>query len=423
MLRRAFRDVEHGFYIDVGAQREESDSVTKAFSLAGWRGINIEPHPGYFEELVRGRPHDINLDVAIGEREGSLTISFIDDTGLSTADSKIARQHAAAGYAIRAQEVSMLTLNTVWQRHVAVGQPVHFLKVDVEGLEQAVLAGNNWKNNRPWIVLVEATLPNSQVENHESWEPILLEAGYMFVYADGLNRFYVADEHAERSESFKYPPNVFDGFITLALQRCIEDVKTLRRSIAEIESSRADAAVAMAKAGERERALGERLTAEAAGHLLAMSALSDAQARASALSQEKHALEQGLRESYRRIELAEEALANAHRATARAEEALANAHGVTARAEEALAQALGRESELLARLEAAGKSWFDLSRWFRDFVPGKVVYKHARRAAKAAWWAVTPWRIPARLRFIRARKLSVPSETPKAKTTVPQQHE
>src|SRR6187551_1221858 len=89
MLRRALRDVEHGFYIDVGAQREESDSVTKAFSLAGWRGINIEPHPGYFEELVHGRPHDINLDVAIGEQEGTLTISFIDDTGLSTADSKI----------------------------------------------------------------------------------------------------------------------------------------------------------------------------------------------------------------------------------------------------------------------------------------------------------------------------------------------
>ena len=29
-----------------------------------------------------------------------------------------------------------------------------------------------------------------------------------------------------------------------------------------------------------------------------------------------------------------------------------------------------------------------------------------RRALKAAWWAVTPWRIPARLRFIRERNAS-----------------
>lgn len=402
MLRRALRDVERGFYIDVGAQREEPDSVTKAFSLAGWRGINIEPHPDYFEELVLGRPDDINLDVAIGEREGLLTISFIDDTGLSTADSGIASQHAAAGYAIRTQEVSMLTLDTVWQRHVPNGQPVHFLKVDVEGLERAVLAGNDWKNNRPWIVLVEATLPNSQVENHASWEPILLEAGYVFVYADGLNRFYVAPEHAERSASFKYPPNVFDGFVTLPLQRSIEDVKTLRRSIVEIEASRAEASVAMARAGERERALGERLAAEAAAHMAALSALSETQASASALLQEKLALDRGLGESHRRIEVAEEALARSH---------------------EALALAHGRESELLERLEAAGKSWFDLSRWFRNFAVGNVLYKHARRVAKAAWWAVTPWRIPARLRFIRARKLSALNEAPKANMTVPQQHE
>jgi FkbM family methyltransferase len=380
MLRRALRDVERGFYIDVGAQREELDSVTKAFSLAGWRGINIEPHPGYFEELVRGRPHDINLDVAIGEREGSLTVSFIDNTGLSTADGEIARQHAAAGYAIRTQEVAMLTLATIWQRHVPAGQPVHFLKVDVEGLEKAVLAGNDWKRNRPWIVLVEATLPNSQVENHASWESIMLEAGYAFVYADGLNRFYVAPEHVERGASFKYPPNVFDGFITLSQQRSIEDVKTLRQTVVEIETSRVHAA-------QREQALGERLAVEADNHLKTASALA-------AMQEEKLALDRGLWESHRRIERAEEALAQAH----------------------------GRESELRDRLEAAGKTWYDLSRWFRDFVPAQVLRRQARRLVKAAWWAVTPWRIPDRLRVIRARKLpAVHPATEDGPTTPPQQ--
>ena len=81
-------------------------------------------------------------------------------------------------------------------------------------MEEAVLRGNDWTRYRPWIVLVEATLPMTQVESYASWEPILMNAGYQFVYADGLNRFYVTNEHEELKESFKYPPNVFDGFMS-----------------------------------------------------------------------------------------------------------------------------------------------------------------------------------------------------------------
>ena len=227
MLRRALRRVEQGFYIDVGAQSPESDSVTRAFSLDGWRGINIEPHPFYFEQLVRLRPNDINLNIALGEYPGSLTMKLIEGTGLSTADDEIAARHAAAGYALKAHEVRMLTLEQVWQRHVPDGQAVHFLKVDVEGFEQFVLAGNDWQRHRPWIVLVEAVFPNSQIESHEEWEPVLTSADYQYVYADGLNRFYVAKERAELAAAFKYPPNVFDGFIMGSSERVQQDCSRL----------------------------------------------------------------------------------------------------------------------------------------------------------------------------------------------------
>ena len=40
-----------------------------------------------------------------------------------------------------------------------------------------------------------------------------MSADYQFVYYDGLNRFYVADEHIDLQESFAIPPNVFDYFI------------------------------------------------------------------------------------------------------------------------------------------------------------------------------------------------------------------
>src|SRR5262249_55301667 len=84
MLWRALKHVDKGFYIDVGAAAPRDDSVTCAFSERGWRGINIEPNPYLFAELVNERPRDINLSVAVGDRAGTLQMSIIPGTGLST---------------------------------------------------------------------------------------------------------------------------------------------------------------------------------------------------------------------------------------------------------------------------------------------------------------------------------------------------
>ena len=182
------------------------DSVTRAFSERGWRGINVEPSPHYFTQLVERRPADINLNVAVGNRRGAVTMNFIPDSGLSTASEAIARRHTAAGWSMTSADVSLTTLNCIWNDHVPSSQGVHFLKVDVEGFEKAVLEGNDWTRNRPWILVIEATLPMSQIECHAEWEGLLLDAAYTHVYSDGLNRYYLAQEHADLSTAFKYPP-------------------------------------------------------------------------------------------------------------------------------------------------------------------------------------------------------------------------
>ena len=212
MLWRALKHVEQGFYIDIGAAWPNVDSVTKAFYERGWHGINVEPNLELYAQLSQYRPRDINLKLAVGEREGTLTLNLFADTGLSTLDDDIADKHQAVGWSANRQEVEVATLAAIWETHVPSGQAVHFLKVDVEGFEEAVLRGNDWKTNRPWVVVVEATQPLSQVECHQTWEPILLDAGYQIAYADGLNRFYVAQEHAELLPAFNYPPNFFDDF-------------------------------------------------------------------------------------------------------------------------------------------------------------------------------------------------------------------
>lgn len=254
MLWRALKYVGVGFYIDVGAWSPNIDSVTRAFYEAGWHGVNVEPNPEFYEQLERDRPRDINLRVAVGDHEGSVTINFVSNPGLSTANDAFAEQHAKDGWAVRREEVRLTTLAAIWGKHITPGQEVHFLKIDVEGLEEAVVRGNDWGKNRPWVLLIEATLPMSQVESFDGWEPVLLANRYAFAYADGLNRYYVADEHADLMAAFKYPPNVFDDFL-LATQ--LE--ARLWADEAHASAERAHAFAAQADIRAEQAALSQRL--------------------------------------------------------------------------------------------------------------------------------------------------------------------
>src|SRR5262249_55702398 len=93
---------------------------------------------------------------------------------------------------------------------------------------------------RPWIILVEATLPNSQEESYYDWEPLLLNAGYEYAYFDGLNRYYVSGEHENLKAAFKAPPNVFDDFVIS------KQIESERR--AEARAQKAEARAAQAEA-------------------------------------------------------------------------------------------------------------------------------------------------------------------------------
>mgnify|MGYP006076878915 CR=1 FL=1 len=251
MLWRALGDcVESGFYIDLGAWDPNADSVTKAFYERGWRGINVEPNRDFFARLLTHRVRDLNLCVAVTDHLGSTEMNFLSNSGLSTLDDEIATKHGDDGSEIRRKLVSLTTLAKIWSDHVPAGQDVHFLKIDIEGSEAAALRGNNWELARPWIVVVESTLPGSQVDSFEAWEDILLEANYLFAYADGLNRFYLAGERRQLLSRLRHPPNVFDGFVSF-LQSHAEvraEHAAVRAELAEVRAELAEVRAELAEA-------------------------------------------------------------------------------------------------------------------------------------------------------------------------------
>jgi hypothetical protein len=75
------------------------------------------------------------------------------------------------------------------------------LKVDVEGHEYEVLAGNDWSRFRPEVICIEA--------DHiiKDWRPLLRKNGYKLVFFDGLNEYY-ADSKTDRAKKFNFIKHV-----------------------------------------------------------------------------------------------------------------------------------------------------------------------------------------------------------------------
>lgn len=236
MLWRALKHIKKGFYIDVGAQDPVNDSVSKAFYERGWRGIHIEPVPEYAALLRKDRPDETVLEIALADVDGEIELNVIPNTGLSNIIDASA-QYSQIAPDIHSQRIKVMVL-TLKSALASLGKKdVHWLKIDVEGLEERVLKGWDSQILRPWIIVVEATIPNSPEINYVSWDPILIAANYQFVYFDGLNRFYVAKEHLELVAAFNCPPNCFDDFeLTTNSQFC----RSFSAMLQESEADRAE---------------------------------------------------------------------------------------------------------------------------------------------------------------------------------------
>ncbi|WP_323140219.1 FkbM family methyltransferase [Massilia phyllosphaerae] len=248
LLWRAIGDVDpaSGFYIDVGASDPVEHSVTKAFYDAGWRGINIEPLPAHAAAFAEQRPRDLNLAIAAGSAEGSLTLYDVPAVrGWASPDPAVAAMHRAAGHAVAELTVPVRPLAAVCAEHVR--GPIHFLKIDVEGFEGEVLRGMDFGRWRPWVLVIEATLPNSRATCHQGWEHLVTGHGYRFAWFDGLNRYYVAPEHAALLRHFGVQPNVFDDYISYHLERAWEATRRSQQAL-QASDARLDEALRRADA-------------------------------------------------------------------------------------------------------------------------------------------------------------------------------
>lgn len=160
------KDIEKGYFVDVGASNGVSASNTLIFEKLGWGGVAIEPHSKTFKHLDANR-QCVTLNYAVWS-ENLDAVEFHE---------KIPGGWSRVGKGEKSRTVNISypnarTLDTIL-REVNAPQPIHLLSIDVEGTEQHILDGFSLNKYTPRIVIIEDFSHNGQFDNYFSdYKPV-----------------------------------------------------------------------------------------------------------------------------------------------------------------------------------------------------------------------------------------------------------
>jgi FkbM family methyltransferase len=220
ILSYVFQGADKGFYVDVGAHHPHNGSATKYFHDKGWSGMNFEPQVEFYNQFLTYRPKDININKAVSS-SNSTVILYIPDTikGWAGIDPRI-EQRAKSISATTKIEIQAITLTEAFKSHNI--SDIDFIKIDVEGHEDKVLEGLDFKTFRPKVFIIESSSPTNAF-GYLNFEPIMLNNGYKLGMDDELNRYYYRQESPEFAAKFR------------EIRRCVIMSKLLRDKFCQNE--------------------------------------------------------------------------------------------------------------------------------------------------------------------------------------------
>lgn len=227
IIWNALRDVKNGFYVDIGANDPIKFSVTKNFYEKGWNGINIEPLPTCYNELVNDRTRDININCAVSNQSGMIEYyETFPDNMFSTFDKSIIPEYIKQGMAFTTRTVQVNTLNQILDLYKNKFTEIHFLKIDVEGFEEQVIQGFDLCKYRPWIIIIEVSISKDFTYLNK-----VVSSDYVLAFSDDQNYYYLAKEHIDLLTRFN------EDITSKYSIYIVRDMNAYRQEISNIHNS------------------------------------------------------------------------------------------------------------------------------------------------------------------------------------------
>ena len=154
IINNIFRDIDNGFYVDVGCQHPIKNNNTYLLHKKGWKGINIDLDHDNIDLFKTARPKDININIAISDKLKDVELFFFHKKSpINTIDKKTSEFQNAKVSQIKKIKANSLT--NILDNSIYKNNKIDLLTIDVEGHELNVLNGLNFKIYSPKVIIVE----------------------------------------------------------------------------------------------------------------------------------------------------------------------------------------------------------------------------------------------------------------------------
>lgn len=195
ILASLLRNVEHGIYIDAGANHPIRINNTFGFYQKGWTGLAIDGNGAFAGLWADLRPNDIFVHGLLSDAVKEVDFLIFPDDANSSMDAATSERYAAryepgAARVKRMQTSVLADLRKTW---LPEGE-IHLLSVDVEGEDLNVLIGADLTVMRPGVIVVET-------KNCSLYKPLdnclvkyLTDLGYRLIAKTPLDAFFVLPE-------------------------------------------------------------------------------------------------------------------------------------------------------------------------------------------------------------------------------------
>jgi FkbM family methyltransferase len=184
------RGIPKPSYLDIGAHHPFRLSNTAIFYASGSRGVNVEPNPDLIQHFYQLRPDDINLQIAISDRDGSIDLHIpYDSAALATV---LPDQLPADTQEASVVSVPCMTLSSLIEQRLQ-GHVPDFLSLDVEGHDLMILQQLSSLAAHPKVICVETVSYSASGHGVKLDEIISFLTGIGYrVYADTqINTIFV----------------------------------------------------------------------------------------------------------------------------------------------------------------------------------------------------------------------------------------
>ena len=191
-LQKYFKDINDGFYVDIGCYHPVKYSNTALLYNKGWSGINLDLNQTSIDLFNIARRRDKNICAAISNKNESTNFYF--DHSLSPVNTlnKEFSDFATKNISFKKheeKEIKTYTFDSLINNFYLKLNKIDFLNIDAEAHDFEVLEGFNLKKFKPKLICVE--LYDNKIEIVEKkFVNFLSKYRYSLINKIGPNGFF-----------------------------------------------------------------------------------------------------------------------------------------------------------------------------------------------------------------------------------------